>query len=245
MPRHDDEPPDPRHSRSSGLSPVLVVLLAGGVLVAVLGVAAVGGLFAFRMRAAPPAVPIAEEPTDAGEARPAAVAVGRGTVPLGPPAGGEPDAPRAVALKEPVTIEGLTVRVVSVELGKARLYLDEKKDEFVEDDQVSLLVELELRVADKAKKYDYSTWREPSGSLTARDDLGNVYRSRLGLFTSQPPGWVGRKSLYDGDKIVDTMPFQPPVESAKYVDLDLPGKNASVAGTFRFRIPREAWAKGN
>lgn len=155
-----------------------------------------------------------------------------------PPTADEPVRPD---VSEPVAIDGLTVRVVSVETGKAQVYTDGKQM-LVEDARVSLLIRIELRAGAGAKQYVYRTWRADAHRL-AVDDAGNASAGRLGSFSAEYPGYVSTASLSRDDKLADTLVFEPPAESAKYVDLSLPGKNAGVEGSFHFRIPREAWAK--
>jgi hypothetical protein len=142
-------------------------------------------------------------------------------------------------VREPVTIDGLTVKLLSVEVGRARVYRTERRDAYVDDDQVSLLVRVELSAA--GRTYEYRTWRSPA-SPPAADDLGYKYPARP-VIAGTAPDWLRERSLSDGDTAVDTLAFRPPVGSAGRVDLDLPGRNAGVEGTFRFRVPRAAWEK--
>src|SRR4051794_41395747 len=114
MTRDDDEAPDPRHSRTA-TSPILIVLLAAGGLLWVGGVVVFGGGFLSAWRGlavqAPPARPVVASAEPRASPDPAAA-----------PQAVEREPP--VALKDSVTGDGLTVRVVSVGVGKARLHPD-------------------------------------------------------------------------------------------------------------------------
>jgi hypothetical protein len=217
--RSDDEPPDPRHERPA--SSVPVALLIGGAVVGLVVLAGCGlVLFGLNVRGgkAPPPEPAVVEESKSVPAEPGRIGFG-----------------------EPMTIDGLSVRVVSAGIGKARVHAD-NGTLLVEDKNNSLVVVIELAAANKGRRYEYRTWRAPV-RMYATDDLDNVYAGRLGAFSAEYPGFVSSRSLSEGEKVTDTLPFETPDPDAKYVDLDLPGQNAGVDGFFRFRISREQWSK--
>ena len=153
----------------------------------------------------------------------------------------DPGKPARASVGEPVTVDGLTVRVVSVEVGNARVYAADGTM-LVEDKQISLQVGIEVRAGGKGRTYDYWTWRGP-GLRVAKDDAGRGYGGRLGSFSADYPGFVSHRSLGEGEQVTDTLVYDPPVGAAKYIELELPGKNVGVDEAFRLRIPREAWSK--
>jgi hypothetical protein len=223
MTRDDDEAPDPRHERRGvsafalavgGLAALLVVVLvAGGLTVARLRSVERGRAAAIRAEQA--------RVEHLESLRAAATENERVT------------APRA-GVGEPVTIGGLTVRVVSVELAKAR-------GAGAGDGRESLLIAVELSLRDGEKPLRYSSWRSrPGRPPLARDDLGNEYRTGAAQGGEDP---ASAPTLHGGGALTDTLVIDPPAESVKYLDLDLPGVGAGPDGTFRFRVPRAAWAK--
>ena len=229
----DDEVPDPRHARPSS-APLLLLGLLGVFAVVVL---AAGVTYVFvRAKAGDreKALRAEEEAARAAErAGPKGVRPSDDVLAVG-------DAVRA-GLNEPMTIDGLAVRVVSVGVGKARVYAADQTM-IVEDQQDSMLVAIELRAEDRSRTYPYRTWRAVTRRF-AIDDDGVAYAGRLGTFTAEYPGFVSSRSVGGDEKVTDTLVFARPIGAAKYVDLDLPGKNAGVDGVFRFRIPRSAWEK--
>lgn len=230
MSREYDEAPDPRHRRPSS-TPLLLLGLLGAFAVVLL--AAGVGYVLLRTRTRGQEVAVRAE-EDAARAERQAVR------PASAPAGDAPaDATARAGVNEPVTLDGLTVRVVSVGVGKARVYAADHTM-LVEDKPVSMIVVIEVRSA--GRTHEYRTWRSTARRF-AIDDAGIAYSGRLGTFTAEYPAFASSRSLDPGEKLTDTLVFDQPVEEARYVDLDLPGMNADVAGAFRFRIPREAWAK--
>jgi hypothetical protein len=222
MPRDEDAPARPQPSTG----PLLAGLVIGGVCLVAVLVAGLGGAWFLVPRG------VQSEPEPQLVLR---------DLPPQPVAAGS-ERPNRAGVGEPVTIEGLTVQVVSAELGKAKLRGDGELADVVEDQLVTLRVRIELSAGNASRKYAYSTWRS-ARSPAARDELENSYQPQLGTIRSEVPDWLIGRTLSNGERATDTLAFQPPVESATRIDIDLPGENVGVSGTFRFRLPREAWAK--
>lgn len=152
---------------------------------------------------------------------------------------------RAVALKEPVTIDGITVRITDVRLGKATLEtrLGINRTSRYESDETYLLVGAEVTARSKTRRYEYATWRDVGllNKRLLRDEHGNEYRTFYGSTTSDLVGGIGYASLYDGQTATDLLVFERPVAAAERLELDLPGAKVGVKGDFRFLIPKSAW----
>jgi hypothetical protein len=226
MPR-DDEAPDPRHARSSAISPPVIVALVGGGLF-VLGAVLMtfgGGWVLF----------LGGGRDD--EARRPEVAA---TATDDPPGNPEPLQPPRAGVGEPRTVDGVTVRVLSARVAGGRPEAAAKTGGVPDRDVAPLLVVVEVSV--ERGKREYKTWRTAKG-VAAVDDLANTYARR----PAAPPGpasdRVEPRTLSAGETLTDTLAFEPPVAEAGHVDLDLPGQDVGVDGTFRFRIPRSAWDK--
>lgn len=94
-----------------------------------------------------------------------------------------------------------------------------------------------------AKKVNYRSWHQEftlgRDVAVLRDEFGNVYkRVGFGLGT-QPVGAVKSESIYPKTNIEDVLVFERPVDKATRLELELPGGNCDVEGTFRFRFPTE------
>jgi hypothetical protein len=240
---------DPPLQRASISPAVLIGRLAAGLLVAVVGAGLVFAFFYTRPKPAEPSAQARVEKdrvTTAAPEGPRATSVkdggpGSTVQPVPKPPGPVNSDATPAGMAAWVTIDGVSVRVVSVEIGKAQVYSSDKTL-LVEDKQVSMLVKLEVRAEGGGRTYQYRTWRSPA-SRFATDDAGIAYPGRLGSFSAEYSAFASSRSFGEGDPVADTLVFDPPAEEAKFIDLKLPGNSAGVEGTFHFRIPREQWAK--
>ena len=99
-----------------------------------------------------------------------------------------------------------------------------------------LLVSVELHNSGKTRKLDYRGWT-PSRQVTLTDDIGNEYRRRV-FRTALSGGQRGSpKSLYPRKSLRDLLVFEPPVESAKFLRLELSADTFGAEGMLRFQIP--------
>jgi hypothetical protein len=226
--RHD-ETDEYRPARSGGNAVLLVVLAAGGLIfLACAGVAAVGF---FTARTAVREEGMIRDEIARTEAEQAAQAMAT-------------DGPRAVALKEPAAVGGVTVRVVGVRVGKVTFESVPApgKKARSEADETALIVEVELTSEGGPRRTEYHTWRDAGMLTPLSDDRGNSY---LSLYRDEPNivGATNSATLHDGRPVRDLLAFAVPVKDATVLHLDLPGKHVGVDGTFRFAIPRSAWEK--
>lgn len=92
------------------------------------------------------------------------------------------------------------------------------------------------------KKIDFSTWRGADFSAgrdfaSLSDDNQNGYkRIDLGM-NAKPIGSVDSASIYPGKAITDVLVFEKPIDTAKWVHLELPAKNFGGDGMIRFEVP--------
>ena len=95
------------------------------------------------------------------------------------------------------------------------------------------------------KKLTFSPWDSHNLFLAERaakltDNFGNEYKMVTFGSETRPVGAVGSGSVYPGRSVIDVLVFEIPVDTMKYLDLELKGGNVSETGVFRFRIPAES-----
>lgn len=103
-----------------------------------------------------------------------------------------------------------------------------------------LMIGLEVENLSDSKKIDYRSMGENVfvGPASARmaDDIGNKYR-RIDFGPLRAVGQASRDSIYPGKSTSDMVVFEPPVDKAAYVHLELPAENFGGRGMIRFEIP--------
>ncbi|MBN2578960.1 MAG: hypothetical protein JXB10_08210 [Pirellulales bacterium] len=135
----------------------------------------------------------------------------------------------------------LQVRIIKVVIGKVPL-----KDIF-SDGGISqnnlLMVNLELTNMNQQKKVEYQSWSGKDISFerdyaTLKDNFGNNYkRINFGVSTI-PVGAIERsESIYPNKTVSDVLVFEVPLDTATYLELELPCENYNGEGMVRFRIP--------
>lgn len=147
---------------------------------------------------------------------------------------------RAVATTDTAELDGLQVQITEASVGRVELrHLGEKS----QSEERLLIVKVRLRTANDTRKYDYRPWHGSLfGSPGATDNFGNQYKPIDFGFANTITGRSRADSVSAGSPLTDVLVFERPLDKAEYVDLDLPGENVGVKGTFRFRIPRTVWA---
>ena len=135
--------------------------------------------------------------------------------------------------------DDVQIRITSVQVGKVALRSTfgtpgSSKEEY-------LAITLELTNRNETKKLEYKTWA--GGRLNyvrdlaaLRDNFDNTYK-RIG-FTDLPEGRTESSSIYPGKSVTDVLVFEPPLETAEHLDLQLPGKSFGGDGMIRLRIPK-------
>jgi hypothetical protein len=115
-----------------------------------------------------------------------------------------------------------------------------------------MLIGVGLKNADENRKLEYVSWGEVGTSQMA-DEKGNSYRQRRLSFElehetkKQFADKFGEKMGFGGGPVYsdrprgDALAFERPVDTAKYISLELSGENIGEKDPIRFRIPRSAW----
>jgi len=104
-----------------------------------------------------------------------------------------------------------------------------------------LLLTVKLENLAESKKLEYESWGSRS-SLIRRvrltDNVRNTYRSKS-FGRAELEGQVGAASIYPGETVEDLLVFERPVETAEYLQLELPAAAFGQPGALYFTIPRE------
>ncbi len=176
------------------------------------------------------------------------------------------DAPRWIDVsKNAAVLQDLRVRVkmVLVSHVKKKTILDGQ----VETPENYLGIQLMLDNLSKTKKIGYKGWSgtAATGDLnealkalggegggikdvlspgknaaTVTDNFGNSYK-RLALDAGEEiPGQVNKEtSIYPDGSVEDLLVFEPPLENAEYLHLQLPAAACGMTGTLYLEIPRK------
>lgn len=136
----------------------------------------------------------------------------------------------------------IALRVASVSIGRVPLRSGYGRTETTSEDEL-LAIRLKLINRSDSKKVSYQSWMggelsftRDSASLT--DNFGNSYKRITFGYGTEVVDHTESASLYPGKTLVDVLVFEPPVEAAEHLDLELPGGNIGGDGFLRIRIPR-------
>jgi hypothetical protein len=135
----------------------------------------------------------------------------------------------------------VTVRIKSVVIGKVPLKDQIRGSRSASADPL-LAIEVEIANVGLNKKVQYQTFMGRGFSLgldytTLRDNFDNIYKRIDFGFSSKPTGATESESIYPGKSITDVLIFEPPIETAQYLNLELPAQNFGGTGMLRIRIP--------
>jgi hypothetical protein len=141
------------------------------------------------------------------------------------------------------TIQGVTVSIEEVAVGRARL--DFLGDKTLSDGE-HLLVALVIMNGSETKKLDYLGWNAPFGlplpyAATVTDEFDNTLKGSAFGFGVKVIGQVQNVSIYPGKGVRDVLAFERPIDKCESVRLLLPGEAIGLDENFVFDIPASAW----
>lgn len=156
---------------------------------------------------------------------------------------GEPSEPKqwADATKKVLTWGDASVKVKSVRIGNATQSGINGRREV----GPYLLVELRVTNRSENKKLDFKGWSNgldfgsPKCSLV--DEHGNDYAHITDGMTERWDGPVSQEVIAPRGLMTDLLIFEPPVNAAKELRLEIPAAPLGVEGWYRFSIPRQMW----
>lgn len=152
----------------------------------------------------------------------------------------EPEWPSA---KRPVRFGDIQVALPVVNVAKVVVGSPiDRKRSLSRDDHLIVFVQIEN--LSKTKKIHYESWQGGSISLvrdyaTLEDNYGNTYKRIDFGFDADVAGHVERDSIYPGKTLGDVLVFEQPVDTVKYLNLELPARNVGGDGMIRVRIPAD------
>jgi len=151
------------------------------------------------------------------------------------------DEPERKPLRQ--TIQGVTVSIEEVAVGRARL-------DFLGDKTLSdgdhLLVAVVIMNGGETKKLDYLGWSAPLGlpvpyAATVTDEFDNTLKGAVFGFGVRVIGQIQNVSIYPGKGVRDVLVFERPIDKCESVRLLLPGEAIGLDENFVFDIPSTAW----
>jgi hypothetical protein len=159
-----------------------------------------------------------------------------------PPAAPAPKQPEEAWASAADTVKqgDVTVRITSAFSGKVPLKGGFGDTESKSADSL-LAIEVEIGNAGKNKKIEYHTFMGRSFAIgrdyaSLHDNFDNVYK-RIDFGMSKPIGANESESIYPGKSITDVLCFELPIDTAEYLNLELPAQSFGGTGMLRIRIP--------
>jgi hypothetical protein len=148
----------------------------------------------------------------------------------------------AEALRESCTLGTVTVSVERVVLDHLTTRGGFRRDTVLRSDEPQLQLTIRVVQSDPTKKEIYIHWNDSPGRADLRDEYGNLYGGRP-FALSRPDLHVAAQDFTSEKPIRDLLAFDPPLRTATELKLELVGHVVGVKnGSFRFRIPKSAWA---
>jgi hypothetical protein len=113
------------------------------------------------------------------------------------------------------------------------------------------MVSLEITNGNPNKIVNHKGWGASAADFSGeeraaiKDDAGNEYKRCQFGFGTRVVGQVhGSESIYPNKTVPDLVVFEPPIDSCKYLILELPASAYGGDGKLRFNIPRSMWERG-
>jgi hypothetical protein len=133
---------------------------------------------------------------------------------------------------------GITVEVVSAKVSPVMVKMPLGPDQPTNDAYTAVTVR--LTNSDPNRKVDYRPWSYGPNALRAApaltDQNGNSYKV-VNVGINDVVGQVGRSaSLYPDKPITDLILFEPPLQSATALTLELPASAVGQEGKIRLRV---------
>ncbi len=154
----------------------------------------------------------------------------------------EPNADRADgkwsdASKSPIKRGDVQVKVISAEVGRPKMVRSSGRAARPKSE--ALVILLELCNTNATKKLAYTSWSDRNLGVTLKDNFGNPYtqKTKKVFRGALVEGQSSSGSIYPGKSIVDVVIFEPPIDKAKFLRLELPATAFGGSGMLSFQIP--------
>jgi hypothetical protein len=149
--------------------------------------------------------------------------------------------PQWASAADPVRQGDIELRVTQVLEGKVPLRTGFDDRETASQDDL-LAINIEMKNLSRSSKIEYSSWQGRDMAFsrdyaTLQDNFGNGYKRISFGFGMDIVGQTQSDSIYPGKSLADVLVFELPVDTAEYLNLELPAKNFGGEGMLRLRIP--------
>lgn len=147
-----------------------------------------------------------------------------------------------IGVGEPYTLSHIRVTVRKVSVGKVPLKQTDGSIEYSKEPYLMVLLRIEHTGG--KRQSPYNTWvpdLEAAKTVAKLVDDTGVELKRMSLgFGNNVKDRTTLDTLTPGKVISDVLLFEVQKPKLTHLDLDLPGANCGVQGTFQFRIPATA-----
>jgi len=141
------------------------------------------------------------------------------------------------ASKESIIRGDVRVKILSAKVGVPLFVGHSGNPAHPKDPKPYLLIQVQLSNTHPNKKLDYKSWSVSGTNLEPEDDFGNTYKPKR-FAGGAPLGQLTAESIYPNATIEDLLVFEPPIDTIKYLRLELPASAFGESGTLRFEIPK-------
>jgi hypothetical protein len=106
-----------------------------------------------------------------------------------------------------------------------------------------LMIRLRIENASETRKIGYESWAANGRRLLQKhvphltDNFGNTYKPVTFGLTTEVEGQLEAESIYPGKYIDDLLVYEPPIDKAEYLRLELPASAFGGTGMIRLQMP--------
>ncbi len=143
----------------------------------------------------------------------------------------------ADASKESIKRGDVRVKVVSAQIGRPRMLKSTGRGARPKTE--ALVVKLELQNTNATKKLEYKSWGDRNVGVSLTDNFDNKYtqKTKKTYGGALVEGQDDSGSIYPGKSLVDAVIFEPPIDKAEFLRLELPAISFGASGRLNFQIP--------
>lgn len=151
-----------------------------------------------------------------------------------------PKTPQWASAANAVRQGDIKLRVTRVLIGKVPLRAGYDDRETTSQDDL-LAIHIELTNLSRSKKIEYQSFQGRNMAFdrdyaTLQDNFGNSYKRINFGFGTEIIGHTKSNSIYPTKTLADVLIFELPVNTAEYLNLELPAKNFGGEGMLRLQI---------
>ncbi len=131
----------------------------------------------------------------------------------------------------------VSVKVVSARVGRPRMVKSTGRG--ARPKSAALVVKLELQNTNDTKKLEHKSWGDRNVGVSLTDNFDNKYaqKTKKSYGGALVDGQDDSGSIYPGKSVVDAVIFEPPIDKAQFLRLELPAVSFGASGRLSFKIP--------